>query len=72
MCGAEASAAAQSGCGETREPEGHTDGAAEERQPGNQHRVHCAQKITPLQNNADFHTTYIFHDNQYNLYYSYH
>lgn len=34
VCGSEASAAAQSGCGATREPERHTDGATEERQPG--------------------------------------
>ncbi len=34
VCGSEASAAAQSGCGATREPERHTDGATEGRQPG--------------------------------------
>lgn len=34
VCGSEASAAAQSGYGESREPERHTDGATEERQPG--------------------------------------
>ncbi len=34
VCGSDASAAAQSGCGATREPERHTDGATEERQPG--------------------------------------